>query len=394
MPIIDRIADYNDEMIQLRRDIHMHPELGFEEHRTAEIVAEKLKEWGIETHTGIAKTGVVGVIRGQGNGPGSIGLRADLDALPMQENATPPHRSVNDGKMHACGHDGHTAMLLSAARYLSETRNFDGVVNLIFQPAEEGPGGGKVMVEEGLFDKFPCDAVYGMHNFATIPKGVFGIGKGGFMAAADEVTVHIEGTGGHAALPPLAVDPVAIGVQVHTAFQTIMSRNVDPISTAVISVTMFHAGSASNVIPNTATLTASVRTLNQDVRDMIKQRMSDICDGLAAAYGATLKLDYEEGYPALINHPYETDRAVLAAKAVVGEGNVNAEQPPTMGSEDFAYMLEARPGAYILLGQGDENNVHQLHHSHYDFNDEILAIGASYWATLAEQELPLHKGDS
>ncbi|MBT4628032.1 MAG: amidohydrolase, partial [Rhodospirillales bacterium] len=300
----------------------------------------------------------------------------------------------NDGKMHACGHDGHTAMLLSAARYLSETRNFDGVVNLIFQPAEEGPGGGKVMVEEGLFDKFPCDAVYGMHNFATIPKGVFGIGKGGFMAAADEVTVHIEGTGGHAALPHLAVDPVAIGVQVHTAFQTIMSRNVDPISTAVISVTMFHAGSASNVIPNTATLTASVRTLNQDVRDMIKQRMSDICDGLAAAYGATIKLDYEEGYPALINHPYETDRAVLAAKAVVGEGNVNAEQPPTMGSEDFAYMLEARPGAYILLGQGDENNVHQLHHSHYDFNDEILAIGASYWATLAEQELPLHKGDS
>ena len=205
---------------------------------------------------------------------------------------------------------------------------------------------------------------------------------------------HIEGTGGHAALPHLAVDPVAIGVQVHTAFQTIMSRNVDPISTAVISVTMFHAGSASNVIPNTATLTASVRTLNQDVRDMIKQRMSDICDGLAAAYGATIKLDYEEGYPALINHPYETDRAVLAAKAVVGEGNVNAEQPPTMGSEDFAYMLEARPGAYILLGQGDENNVHQLHHSHYDFNDEILAIGASYWATLAEQELPLHKGDS
>lgn len=391
MPVIEKIAQFENEMTQWRRDIHAHPELGFEEHRTSTIVEEKLKEWGIETHTGIAKTGVVGVIRGQGNGPASIGLRADLDALPMQENGHPPHRSVNDGKMHACGHDGHTAMLLGAARYLAETRNFDGVVNLIFQPAEEGPGGGRVMVEEGLFDRFPCDAVYGMHNFATLPKGKFGINSGGFMAAADEVKIHIEGVGGHAALPHLSVDPIAIGVQLHTAMQTIVSRNLEPTMPAVVSITQFHAGSVGNVIPSTAMLEASVRTVDADTREMIRQRINDICDGLAKAHGAKISVDYREGYPILVNHRDETKRAVLAAMAVVGGENVNDDLNPTMGSEDFSYMLEARPGAYILLGQGDENNVHPLHHSHYDFNDEILPIGASYWATLVEQELPLSK---
>ncbi len=391
MPVIEQIADFADDMTTWRRDIHAHPELGFEEVRTSSIVEEKLKEWGIETHTGIAKTGVVGVIRGQGNGSGSIGLRADLDALPMQEHANPPHRSTNDGKMHACGHDGHTTMLLGAARYLMETRNFDGVVNLIFQPAEEGPGGGRVMVEEGLFDRFPCDAVYGMHNFATLPKGKFGINKGGFMAAADEVKIRIEGFGGHAALPHLCVDPIAIGVQLHTALQTIISRNLEPVMPAVVSVTQFHAGSANNVVPSTANLEASVRTVDQATRDMIRGRITDICDGLAKAHGATIDVSYREGYPVLVNHAHETDRAVLAAIATVGEDQVDGNLKPTMGSEDFSYMLEARPGAYILLGQGDENNVHPLHHAHYDFNDEILPIGASYWARLVEQELPLSK---
>jgi amidohydrolase len=391
MPVIEKIAEYHDEMTQWRHDIHAHPELGFEEHRTSEIVADKLKEWGIETHTGIAKTGVVGVIHGQGNGPGSIGLRADLDALPMQENANPPYRSVNDGKMHACGHDGHTTMLLGAARYLAETRNFDGIVNVIFQPAEEGPGGGKVMVDEGLFDRFPCDAIYGLHNFATIPTGKFGINTGGFMAAADEVKILIEGVGGHAALPHLTVDPIAIGVQLHTALQTIVSRNVTPVRPAVVSVTQFHAGSANNVIASTAELDMSVRTVDKETREMIKRRINEICDGLAKAHGAKIDVDFHEGYPVLVNTAHETERAAKAAAAVVGEDNVNAKQEPTMGSEDFAFMLQVRPGAYIKLGQQDDGHPHTLHHSHYDFNDDILAIGASYWATLAEQELPLKK---
>ena len=389
MPVLEQIAAFHEDMTNWRRDIHAHPELGFEEVRTSAIVVEKLKSWGIETHAGIAKTGVVGVIRGQGNGAASIGLRADLDALPMQEHSSPPYRSTNEGCMHACGHDGHTTMLLGAARYLAENRNFDGVVNLIFQPAEENAGGGRVMVEEGLFDQFPCDAVYGMHNYTGIPKGAFGINKGGFMAAADDVRIEIIGYGGHAAWPNLCVDPVAIGVQLHTALQTIVSRNVKPTTPAVVSVTQFHAGSASNVVPTTAMLGASVRTVDAETRTMIRQRFEDICKSLETAHGAKINLDYSEGYPVLVNHDHETDRAAEAARRVVGRDNVNANQEPIMGSEDFSYMLESKPGAYILIGQGDDTCVNPLHHSSYDFNDEILPIGAIYWATLVEQELPM-----
>ncbi len=389
MPLIDAIAAQTEALTALRHDIHAHPELGFEEHRTGKLVADKLTEWGIETHTGIARTGVVGVIRGKGNGPASIGLRADLDCLPMDEAGTPPYRSTHDGRMHACGHDGHTVMLLGAAQYLAEARNFDGVVNVIFQPAEENAGGGRVMVEEGLFDRFPCDAVYGMHNYTGLAKGTFGINAGGFMAASDVVEFTIGGIGGHAAWPDLTVDPVAIGAQLHGLLQTVVSRNVKPTSPAVVSVTQFHAGTAENVIPGTAKLVASVRSLDEETRALLERRIGEICDGLAAAHGASIDVAYRHGYPVLVNHADQTARAAEAARLTVGDDNVNDKQTPILGSEDFAYMLQARPGAYILLGQGDETCVHPLHHPEYDFNDAVLATGASYWAHLAEQELPL-----
>ena len=374
-------------MVNLRRDIHAHPELGFEEHRTSAIVAKKLKQWGIETHQNIAGTGVVGVIHGQGKATGSIGLRADMDALPIEEKSDTSYCSNYEGKMHACGHDGHTTMLLGAAKYLAETRNFDGTVNLIFQPAEENAGGAKVMIEEGLFNQFNCDAVYGMHNYTGLPKNTFGINEGGFMAAADTVRIEIESVSGHAAWPHLSIDSIAIGVQIHAALQTIISRNLNPTASAVISVTQFNAGVVSNVIPGIATLIGSIRTVDQDTRRVIKQRITDICEGLAKTHGAKIAIDYLDGYPILNNHEQQTQSAVKAANSVVGESNVDSDHEPIMGAEDFSYMLEARPGAYILIGQGDENCIHPLHHSSYDFNDEILPIGASYWAKLVEQEL-------
>jgi len=388
MPIYNRIAEFEDEIRGWRQDIHKHPELRFEEVRTAHIVATKLKEWGIETHEGIAETGVVGVIKGQRDNGRAIGIRADMDALPMQETGDPDYKSIHDGKMHACGHDGHTAILLGAARYLAETRNFDGTVNLIFQPAEEGGAGADVMIKEGLFERFPCDAVYGLHNMPQCPRGTFNIRPGALLAAADRAHIVIRGVGGHAALPNMAKDPVAIGVQIYNAIQSILTRNVDPIRTAVISVTQFHAGTANNVIPDTATLDASVRTTDAATRALIEQRMAEICKGTANIHDVEIEFEYTRGYPATINHEAETRRLVEAARYVVGDDMVDDNCDLIMGSEDFSFMLEAKPGAYILLGGGDDDHRHSVHHPAFDFNDETLTTGASLWARLVEQELP------
>ncbi len=388
MTVISRISEFHSDMQSWRRDIHKHPELGLEEHRTSAMVAEMLREWGIDTHTGLAKTGVVGVLKGNSADTGrTIGLRADLDCLPMNEETGLPYRSIHDGRMHACGHDGHTTMLLGAARYLAETGNFSGTVNFIFQPAEENFGGARIMMEEGLFDQFPCDQVFGMHNYTGVPKGKFAIRPGGLMAASDTVTIIINGDGGHAAWPHLTIDPIAIGVQVHSAMQTIVSRSVNPVAPAVVSITQFHAGSADNVIPGTARLTASIRSLDNETRQLLKNRTTEICSGLARAHGATITVDYHDGYPVLVNEPAATALTVRAAAAVVGAENVDANASPIMGGEDFAYMLEHKPGAYILIGQGDADCIHPLHHPEYDFNDDVLPIGASYWVTLVEQIL-------
>ncbi len=388
MSLITRISDFHDDMQSWRRDIHTYPELGLEEIRTSGIVAKKLEEWGIEVHTGLAGTGVVGVLKGAGaETKRAIGLRADLDALPMNEETGLPYKSVNDGMMHACGHDGHTAMLLGAARYLAETRNFSGTVNFIFQPAEENAGGARIMVEEGLFDKFPCDQVFGMHNYTGVPKGQFAIRPGGLMAAADAVVITITGEGGHAGWPHLTIDPIAIGVQLHNALQTIVSRSITPGSPAVVSVTQFHAGTVGNVIPGTAMLEASLRSVDEETRLLIRDKLHEICDGIAKAHGATINVDFQEGYPVTVNDPEATITAARAARTIVGDDNVDDNAQPIMGSEDFSYMLQNKPGAYILIGQGDETCVHPLHHPEYDFNDDILAIGASYWATLVEQAL-------
>lgn len=389
MSVISRISDFHDEMQAWRRDIHSHPELGLEEERTSAIVAEKLREWGIETHTGMAKTGVVGVLKGNGgdNSGRAIGLRADLDALPMHEETDRLYRSVHDGRMHACGHDGHTTMLLGAARYLAETRNFSGTVNFIFQPAEENYGGAQIMVEEGLFEQFPCDRVFGMHNYTGVPNGQFAIRPGGLMAAVDTATITIEGEGGHAAWPNLSIDPIAIGAQLHATLQTIVSRNVNPVAPAVVSITQFHSGTADNVTPRTASLTVSLRSLDTETRVLLCERIRSISNGIAQAHGATITVEIHDGYPVLVNEPAATDLSVQAAITVVGAENVDANANPIMGSEDFAFMLERKPGAYILIGQGDADCTHPLHHPEYDFNDAILPIGASYWATLVEQVL-------
>jgi amidohydrolase len=387
MPIKNRIAEFDAEMREWRHDFHAHPELRFEEVRTAGIVAEKLRAWGYEVHEGIAGTGVVGVLKA-GDGDGSIGIRADMDALPMQEEANPAYKSTVAGKMHACGHDGHTATLLGAARYLAETRNFDGTVNLIFQPAEEGGAGAKKMIDDGLFKNFPCDSVYGLHNMPQIPRGQFAIRKGALMAAADGMKITINGKGGHAAMPHLAIDPIAIGTQIYAATQTIVSRQIDPFDKAVISITQFHAGTANNVIPAEAVLDASIRTVSLETRDMIRDKFKAMCASFAAQHGIEITCDYNEGYPVTLNHDDNVDRVAEAAAEVVGAEMVDTATVPLMGSEDFSYMLEERPGAYIFLGGGDETHVHSVHHPEYDYNDENLVTGASLWATLVERELP------
>ena len=387
MPIKNRIADFDREMREWRQDFHAHPELRYEETRTAGIVAAKLRDWGIEVHEGIGKTGVVGVIRGHGAGDRSIGIRADMDALPMQEVANPSYKSTIDGKMHACGHDGHTATLLGAARYLSETRNFDGTVHLFFQPAEEGGAGAKAMIDDGLFERFHCDAVYGLHNMPQIPKGQFAIRSGPMMAAADGAEITVRGLGGHAAMPHRTVDPVAIGVQIYSAIQSMVARTIDPLDNVVVSVTQFHAGTANNVIPHEAKLGASIRTLRPETREAVRTRIESICEGLATVHGVEIDCAYRMGYPVTSNHAAQVDRLVKAASTIAGESNVETDLEPLMGSEDFSFMLQERPGAFIFLGGGDEAHTHSVHHPEYDFNDEILTTGASLWATLVEQEL-------
>jgi hippurate hydrolase len=388
MPIVNRAADLQPEIQAWRRDIHEYPELGYEERRTSTFVAERLRQFGCdEVVTGLGGTGVVGVIRGRrpaGKGDvASIALRADMDALPIEEATGLPYASRTPGKMHACGHDGHTAMLLGAAQYLAETRNFAGQAVVIFQPAEEGGFGAAAMIKDGLFDRFAIDQVYGMHNGPGIPIGSFAIRPGPIMASTDAVNIHIEGRGGHAARPHLSIDSVMVGAQLITALQSIVSRSVDPLEAAVVSMCEFHAGNARNVIPQTAELRGTVRTLTPEIRSLVGKRVREVVEGVARITGARIDLDYEPGYPVVVNHAAETDFAIGVAKEVAGSGNVQ-EMPPMMGGEDFAFMLQKRPGALIFCGNGDSAG---LHHPAYNFNDEAIVFGTSYWIKLVENAL-------
>jgi amidohydrolase len=387
MPIVNRVADLHADITEWRRDLHMHPELQYDVHRTAGSVAEKLKAFGCdEVVTGLGRTGVVGVIRGKKGGSGkTIGLRADMDALPIEEANDLPYKSTVPGKMHACGHDGHTAMLLGAARYLTETRNFSGTAVVIFQPAEEGGGGGKAMVDDGLMDRFGIEEVFGMHNYPGMPVGAFGIRPGPMMAAADSVTIDIEGVGSHAARPHLGVDTVLVGAQIINALQSVVSRNIDPLKSAVVSICMFRAGNTDNVIPQTVQLRGTVRSFAADVRDLLEKRLPVIVENTAAAYGAKAKLTYTWGYPVLVNHEKQTGFAASVAQQIVGSDKVDTGLPPMMGAEDFSFMLNTRPGAFIWIGNGASAG---LHHPSYNFNDEVIPFGTSYWVKLVETALP------
>ena len=387
MPVINSIAALHDDMTEWRHDIHAHPEIAFEEVRTAGIVADKLKSWGIEVHTGIAKTGVVGVLKGRGDGGRTVALRADMDALPMTEETGLPYQSVNPGKFHGCGHDGHTTMLLGAARYLSETRNFDGTVYFLFQPAEEGAGGARVMVEEGLLDRFPCGEVYALHNWPMLPVGEIGVRSGPIMAATDTFSTTIRGVGGHAAMPHLTVDPIVIGAQIVNAWQSLVSRSTDPIRSGVLSVTQFHAGSAFNVIPEQVMLGGTVRTFDPEIQATIRDGMTRLAEGIAGAHGGSAEVEYRTGYPATINPPEYADIAAAVAGTVVGADKVRRDVAPVMGGEDFAYLLNERPGAYLLVGQAGGPSACSVHNPKYDFNDEILPIGASVLASIVESRL-------
>jgi len=385
MPILNRAAELQDEVAEWRRHIHARPELLFAVENTAAFVAEKLKEFGVdEIVTGIGRTGVVGLIKGKREGNRTVGLRADMDALPLTEITGKPWASKTPGKMHACGHDGHTAMLLGAAKYLAETRNFNGNVAVIFQPAEEGGGGGNLMVKDGMMERFGIEEVYGMHNLPGLPVGQFATRKGPIMAATDEFTVTIKGRGGHAAQPHRTIDPIATGAQIVTNLQMIASRSVDPLRSVVVSVTKFNAGFAHNVIPNDATIAGTIRTLDEDVRAQAEARLRQVVEGVCAAHGAEADINFHRNYPVTFNHADETEHAVAIASDIAGEANVNSEVDPMMGGEDFSYMLNARPGAFIFIGNGDTAG---LHNPAYDFNDEAIAHGISYWVRLAEQRL-------
>ncbi len=387
MPVNNRIAHFQDEMTAWRRDLHAHPELGFEEHRTSAIVAEKLASWGIEVERGFAGTGLVGTLRA-GTGTRAIGLRADMDALPMTEANQFAHASTIPGRMHGCGHDGHTTMLLGAAKYLAETKNFDGIVRFIFQPAEEGGGGGKVMIEDGLFEKLPVDAVYGVHNDPNLPLGEASAVAGPVQAASDRFHIDLTGKGGHAARPHQSIDPVLVGAHIVVAIQSILSRGVDPLDSAVVSLTQFHAGEADNVIPHTARLSGTVRTLRPEVQDRVEALLGNIAASTAAAHGAVATLHYTRKYPPTVNHAAETERAAAALGQVLGADKVMRERRPSMGGEDFSFMLLERPGAYLKLGQATPaRGGVSVHHPNYDFNDDLLPIGASFFSTLVEQEL-------
>ena len=388
MPLINSLSDHLDDIRAWRQDIHANPELGYDVHRTAGVVAEKLREFGVdEVVTGIGRTVVVGVIRGQNTASGkTIGLRSDMDALPIQEVRDLPYKSTIEGKMHACGHDGHTAMLLGAARHLAENRNFDGTVVVIFQPAEEGGAGGKAMVDDGMMERFGIQEVYGMHNVPGMPVGTFASTPGPIMAAADHIEISIEGRGAHAAIPQNGIDSVVVGSALIQALQTIVSRNVDPLDQAVVSITQFHAGDAFNVIPQEAKLAGTVRTFLPETRDAVEKRIEEICAGVAATYGATITPNYHRNYPATVNHAKETGFALDVASEIVGEAAVQRDMDGMMGGEDFSFMLLERPGNFIFVGNGDTAG---LHHPEYDFNDEAIPYGCSYWISLVETSMPL-----
>jgi hippurate hydrolase len=387
MPIINRIAEYQDEMTAWRRHIHKHPETAFEEHQTSDYVALRLHEFGIDVHRGLAGTGVVGTLKGgKGDGP-AIGLRADMDALDIEEKNDIDYKSENPGKMHACGHDGHSTMLLGAAKYLSETKNFAGTVHFIFQPAEENEGGGRVMIEEGLFEKFPVESVYGMHNMPGIPVGEFAIRPGPIMASFDIFEITLTGTGAHAALPQLGRDAVVAASQLVTALQTIASRTVSPFDAAVVSVTQIHTGDTWNVIPEEAVIRGTTRAFKEEIQTHMETEIRRIADGIAATFGVTAQVHYERRYPPTINDAAETDLTAGIAREIAGNDMVSLDKDPMMGAEDFAFMLNEKPGAYMWIGNGPRDGGCMLHNPHYDFNDEVLPLGASYWAKLVETRL-------
>jgi amidohydrolase len=387
MTIHPKIAALAAEVTEWRRDFHQNPELLFDTVRTAEVVAQKLREFGCdEVVTGIGRTGVVAVIKGRTNTTGKVvGLRADMDALPIEEETNLPWRSKVSGKMHACGHDGHTAMLMGAAKHLAATRDFDGTAVMIFQPAEEGGGGGREMVKDGMMERFGIQEVYGLHNMPGIPVGAFAIRPGPMMAAADRFLIRIEGRGGHAAKPHETIDPVPAAAQLITALQTIASRTADPLDSVVVSVTAVSAGTAYNVIPQTAELKGTIRTLTKEMREIAHKRLHEITAGVCAAMNCKHEIDFEHGYPVTFNHADQTEFSARVAKAVVGEGNVDLTVPPTMGSEDFSFMLEERPGSYIFMGNGDTAGVH---HPAYDFNDQAIPVGVTYWVKIVETAMP------
>ncbi len=394
MKLIDPIIQFHAELKEIRRAIHANPELSYEEVQTAELVAQKLTEWGIPVVRGLGGTGVVGVIQ-SGSSSRAVGLRADMDALPLQEHNTFIHKSKNDGKMHACGHDGHTTMLLGAAHYLAKYRNFDGTVYVIFQPAEEGAGGAKAMMDDGLFEQCPMEAVFGMHNWPGAKAGCMGVVPGPMMASSNEFELIIKGKGSHAAQPHMSIDPIMVAVQIAQSWQTIVSRNTSPIDSAVLSITQIHAGSATNIVPDSANMIGTVRTFTIPVLDMIERRMREIAEHTAAAFNATVDFRFTRNYPPLINHVIETQFATGVMKEVVGDAGVLTDVEPTMGSEDFAFMLLEKPGCYVFIGNGDGTHRDighglgpcNLHNPSYDFNDDLLPIGASYWVRLAERFL-------
>ena len=393
MNVIDSIVTQAASIAAVRRDIHAHPELCFEEVRTADVVAGKLTEWGIPIHRGMGTTGVVGIVKGRDGGASgrAIGLRADIDALPMQEFNTFAHASKHQGKMHACGHDGHVAMLLAAAQHFAKHRNFDGTVYLIFQPAEEGGGGAREMIKDGLFEQFPMEAVYGMHNWPGMPVGQFAVSPGPVMASSNEFKITIRGKGSHAALPHNGIDPVPIACQMVQAFQTIITRNKKPVDAGVISVTMIHAGEATNVVPDSCELQGTVRTFTLEVLDLIEKRMQQIAEHTCAAHDAVCEFEFVRNYPPTVNSAPEAEFARAVMASIVGESNVLAQEP-TMGAEDFAFMLQAKPGAYCFIANGDGAHREMghgggpcmLHNPSYDFNDDLIPLGATYWVKLAE----------
>jgi len=389
---VEYIRKYHAELRKVRHDLHAHPELGFEEQRTSDMVANTLSSWGIEVHRGLAKTGIVGVVRGASSASGrAVGLRADMDCLPLNETGQVPYRSRHEGRMHACGHDGHTTMLLGAARYLQETRHFDGTAYLIFQPAEESGGGGQVMVKEGLFDRFPANEIYALHNWPDLPPGKIAVRPGPMMAATDEIEITVRGKGGHGAMPHLAADPVVAAAHVITALQTIASRSVNPVDAVVVSICSLQSSQtrAFNVIPESVRLIGTVRTFKAETRELAEARVREIAASVSQALGADAEIVYRRGYPATVNTAQEAEFAARVGERIFGSDNVIRDAEPTMGGEDFSYMLLARPGAYVWLGQGGGPAGCFLHNSSYDFNDDVIPLGAGYLAALVEESLPI-----